>query len=326
MKLELYNRTLSAYSKGINIIGGKLSRSVSFCLVLILTIIIMPPAALSRSVPGPDTPDPLKNAWLQFHGSNLCQGVDAVFSFNDRGVEIWSLVEDEKSYRKFIQLLEPLKPAYRIEVYATYPQKEEKPDNRREPPPSLWQNYELRSYLGDPFARGMERADFEQRTQLYLSPPDEIIRQQLVLFAEQTLDWNRKMERYARDLPSLIRTAADPQLSSPLKSSAKEICLEHVRGIERYIGRLNSNLSRALPRSDANESGEEAKPVDGTLIERATRISEAVGKVSQRVHRFIHPENFTVSLDELREPSLLQSLKMLQKMDSELRKALETTL
>ena len=231
MKLELYNRTLSAYSKGINIIGGKLSRSVSFCLVLILTIIIMPPAALSRSVPGPDTPDPLKNAWLQFHGSNLCQGVDAVFSFNDRGVEIWSLVEDEKSYRKFIQLLEPLKPAYRIEVYATYPQKEEKPDNRREPPPSLWQNYELRSYLGDPFARGMERADFEQRTQLYLSPPDEIIRQQLVLLPSRRLTGTGKWNVMPGS--SIIdpnRGGSATELS--LKSSAKEICLEHVRGIE----------------------------------------------------------------------------------------------
>ena len=44
--------------------------------------------------------------------------------------------------------------------------------------------------------------------------------------------------------------------------------------------------------------------------------------IARRVHRFIYPEYYTVELEELRNPSLLESLRTLQRMVLEFQEAL----
>ena len=53
-----------------------------------------------------DAPVDLLRVWLRFHEIDLCQEIDTVFVFNKNGMEVWSRVEDDKSYRKFENLLE----------------------------------------------------------------------------------------------------------------------------------------------------------------------------------------------------------------------------
>jgi hypothetical protein len=52
----------------------------------------------------------------------------------------------------------------------------------------------------------------------------------------------------------------------------------------------------------------------GSPAERATAISSTAQDVARRIYRFIHPQQHTVDLDELRDPSLLESLAELRRM------------
>jgi len=73
-----------------------------------------------------EVPLQLREGWLRFHEAELCQGVDAVFVFHKKGMEVWCRVEDEKNYHKFTEMLEPLRASYQIDLYATRPTPEEK--------------------------------------------------------------------------------------------------------------------------------------------------------------------------------------------------------
>ena len=123
-----------------------------FCICLITPAISRCAASddvvSSNSVPNHHTPRELAEAWLHFHEADLCQGVDAVFVFEKDGMEVRSLIEDEKSYEKFQELFAPLRSSYKIEVQVTRPPERKKSDDEREPPPSLWENDELRSFYG----------------------------------------------------------------------------------------------------------------------------------------------------------------------------------
>jgi len=44
-----------------------------------------------------EVPLQLREGWLRFHEAELCQGVDAVFVFHKKGMEVWCRVEDEKN-------------------------------------------------------------------------------------------------------------------------------------------------------------------------------------------------------------------------------------
>jgi hypothetical protein len=284
-----------------------------------LTIIRSKTAASAGSYqnePMPDTPHKLAEVWLRFHEADLCQGIDAVFVFNKGGMEVWSVVEDERSYQRFLGTLEPLRDSFRIELYAIRPPPERKSDDDRDPFPSLWENYELRANLGDPIAQDKLGPALERFLSVY--PPDEILKQRLLIYTEQTLDRNRRMERYAADLPALARMAFDSAVDPRLRLLANAVCLAHAQNLEKYIGKLDTSLRQALPKTNRksrtspqpDKSSKEAKvPVDSVV-----QISEAAHGIAKRVHYFIHPEHYTVGLDELRKPSLLELLEELQRL------------
>ena len=154
-----------------------------FCLCVAAVICMLSPMQSSRSAteqaPGHDVPIPLQQVWLHFHEAELCQGMDAAFAFNKDGLEVHSLVEDEKSYDRFQEMLEPLRKSYKIDLTAERPVVEKYPDEPTSPPASLWENLELRSFLGDPFARAKERPGSE--TRIDLPPPSEFLKQQLIV-------------------------------------------------------------------------------------------------------------------------------------------------
>ncbi len=282
--------------------------------------------AISWAPPPPrDTPQRLVEAWLRFHENDLCQGVDTVFIFDKTGMEAWCEIEDERSYQKLQELLEPLRSSYRIELYATRTPAEKKSTMDTAPPPSLWENYELRSYLGDPFARAKERrGNLDSIPEMEIPPPDEMLKRRLLVYTEQTIEWNRKMKRYAMDLPALAAVASDPAIPPELSSQANAVCVMHAQNLSRYIGKLAANLKEALPKSAKKDSPALDKSGNAGKVsgDSAGQICVAAQTVAGRVYHFIHPENYTVDLDELRQPGLLQALAGLDKMNPDFQKAL----
>lgn len=284
-------------------------------------------AHCSETAPTHDTPLALVRIWLRFHEAELCQGVRAAFVFDKDGMAVRSLVEDEESYRKFLKLIEPLRKVYRIELEERRPVKEKETQEKDEgePPPSLWENYTLRSYLGDPSARSRLKVDTEDAEEEDIYIGDWVLKRRLRFFAEQTLDWNRRMERYAEELPLLARIAMDGSAAAEVRSRAKAVCRAHAANLKRYLEKLERNMERALPPSASGTR--RAGPTDnaavvGTPVESAERISGAARDAARRIHRFIYPEQHTVQVEELRRPGLLQSLGELRKMIEGFQKAL----
>ncbi len=277
------------------------------------------------SVPNSNTPKKLREAWLSFHDIGLCQEVDALFVFNENGMEVWSRIEKDKDRRKFLKLFESLGNSYPIDLYTTRPSDEDK-EGFEEPPPSLWQNYELRSNLGDRIGLVFSRLDLEERLHLEPPPVDPSLKQRLIIYAEQTLNWNKRLRQYALDLPALARSASDSGAPSDQKTMAWIVCSDHARNLEKCIEKLADSLKQAIPvvgkikRSPAHRDPAVRKGEDP--VDRAMQISVAADSVSRRVYHFIHPEHFTVELDELRNPSLLESLWELRAMVEDFERSL----
>ncbi len=275
--------------------------------------------------PTEKTPGPLRELWLRFHESELCQDLDAVFVFHPHGLEVWCRVEDEKSFQKFSAMAEPLKKAYKIELYATRPAGK-KQQEQAEPPPSLWGNSELLRYIGDPESRVSSVATFTPAEPGEGAEPPRhlVVRQRLLIFAEQVSEWNKKMRRYGMDLPALAREGFGKDTPPDFRKRAASVCLAHARGVDRYSARLVENLTQALPkgtkRDDAAESPK--KIVKSNVpMEIASQLRNASAAVARRVSRFLHPQEHTVELSDLREPSLLESLRSLHTMVSGLQEA-----
>jgi hypothetical protein len=278
------------------------------------------------SIPSVNTPKKLAEVWLRFHDKDLCQGIDANFIFSGDRMEVRGLIEDNRSYQKFEAMLNPLRSSYTIDLHLERCPEEKKADEEKEknPPASLWENLELRSFLGDAIARARVRIDFEDDSFLDIPPPSEMLKQRLLMYAEKVLEWNTEMERYAKHLPDLTRVAQESALPSGLRASANSVVMDHARKMGRLISRLRSNLERAFPRTenvDDNPRTEKSAPEPKNIVDDAGHVSEYAQTVSQRVYQFIYPERYTVSLDELRRPSLLESLKLLQKMTDDFQRA-----
>jgi hypothetical protein len=294
------------------------------CLTLGLSLAILASMAAesvgsSQNMPLPDSPQKLVEVWLRFHESDLCKGIDSIFVFGGNRIEVWSLIEDERSYEKFLEMIESLRSSFSVELYTARPPREKKSDDEGDPPPSLWQNDELRANLGDPVARYKNWPGIQQPASVI--PPDEILRQRLLIYARQTLDRSSKMERYATEMPALVRIALASTGKSDLRRLAKAVCLAHAHNLEKQIGKLEDSLKQALPRArDVDHPAPKPdKPgiEDRSPVESAERISGAAQDIARRVYRFIHPEHYTVGLNELRKPGLLESLQQLQKMNEE---------
>jgi hypothetical protein len=283
-------------------------------------------ADLSENVPGSNTPQKLQEAWLRFHESDLCQEVDAVFIFNKNGMEAWSRIESDRSAQKYLDLFGFPGDAIQVELYTTRPVAKKKSTDDDDPPPSLCQNRELRANLGDPAALVTTRATLDEPDAIQSATPDHLMKQRLYVFAERTLDWNGKMEKYAAELSSLIRFALDPALAPELRSRSMRVCAEHTRNLEKQIGKLSGSLVLAFPKpskKDLTSSPPEAYDIGSqNLLDGSEKIAAETHEVARRVHSFIHPEGFAVELDELRHPSLLDSLKTLRGMVLDFQKAI----
>jgi hypothetical protein len=57
--------------------------------------------------------------------------------------------EDEKAFTRLKEMLQPLRAKYRIGLYPTRPLSDKKSLLELNPPPSFWNNEELRRYLRD---------------------------------------------------------------------------------------------------------------------------------------------------------------------------------
>lgn len=281
-------------------------------------------ADISEPMGIPDAPKVLCRIWLRYHETDLCQGMDAVFVFSNNGMEVWSRIEDEESYEKLQRLLEPLHDTYRIEMYATHPTEDEESDLGWDPPSSLWENQELRSFLGDPFARARERLDFDSQRDMIYPPANEILRQRLLVYAEEVIEKNRKIKRYAADLPSLAGVATDPAIAPALRLKAAQISKTHAKNLEKELDRLEKNLKYAFPRS-TEEDLASVQPESGnagkSYAEMARMIAVDARNFTGRVDDFIHPKQYTVDVGELRRPGLLEAIKRLKKMVSDFQKA-----
>ena len=277
----------------------------AFCFAYI-AIAIAPAAAspLTKS----------REVWLRFHEAELCQGVDAVFAFSEKGIEIWSVVEEEKSYQKLLDLLAPLRASQQVSLYATRPVPEKKSPEDRDPPPSLWNNMEIRGYFQDLRDPGQGGVSVRPKTP---GDPDFLVKQRIMMFATQTLELDRKMKRYTADLTELSEVAFGMEFDAELRRRAAATCLGHTQGIRKVAERLTDNLILALPKGSkrlseraerSNRSS--AGPPDQSIIS----LASATRSIARRIYRFIHPEKHTVGLVDLREPSLLESLKTLRIM------------
>jgi hypothetical protein len=274
-----------------------------------------------RGTPLRDVAAPLRDLWLRFHETDLCLGLDTVFVFQPKGMEIWCRVEDEKSYQALSALVEPLQHSYRIDLYATHPNREKKPYTPEDddPLPSLSNNAELRLYFRDPFLRGLATDDLESlRSRENLDPETK---HRLKVFGDQILESEQKMERLAGDLPSLAEAGYGANAVPAIQTRARAVCLKHVRDVGKYAERLAEDLNHAFPRGagrtpppvpSTDARGIPVAPFDSALV-----ISTRAQDLAQRVMRFLYPKTHTVNLADLRQPSLIDSLNDLQKAASD---------
>jgi hypothetical protein len=269
--------------------------------------------AASGSVPSAQTPVGLREFWLRFHETGLCQELDTVFSFQGKGLEIWCVADDEKNYRKLKDLAAASEASRSITVYATRsPAGKKKPD-LPSPPPSLWNNEELVGAIQHtpvwslPGGSAAEGSSGNGRV--------DVVKQRLIIYAERLLDWSGKLRRSGAELPALVRLGMAPELPPAQRRRVLALCHAHAQEANKNASRLSDNMSPAIPKSgkrpDAVEKQAAPKMPDspGDLAGEIERIS---ARVARGVHRFLYPREHTVELGDLREPELLESLKTLR--------------
>jgi hypothetical protein len=279
----------------------------------------------SESRPTGETPRELAEVWLRFHALDLCQDNETTFLFHADGMEVHVLIEDEGSYEKLQRMLEPLRGSHRIVLDATHPPEEdEESDKRNDPPPSLWENNALRAYLGDPHAQTREQTDFEYEPQADPFVEDMFFKYRLMAYAERILDWSRKVERHAADLPALARMALDASADRELRIQASSISQAHSEEMRKNIEKLEKNLKYALPRSardDWRSSRTRRSEKAKDPVEAAAAVAAGAQTAARRIHDFIYPDQHTVNLEELRQSSLLESLRELRSINADFQKA-----
>jgi hypothetical protein len=284
---------------------------------------ILPPTY----APGDDIPRDLRLSWLNFHHARLCRGVDTVFVFNPKGMEVWCRVEDRKNYRKFLEILAPLESSYQVDLYTTWASEETK-EAKRDPPPSVWNNAELRSYLRDPFLTGGSRMSSSLPFDVIIGGRSGfLLKQRLLMFVEETLEWRTVLLRYAMHLPGLTWTAFDPAAPAGSKEKAAAVCLDHAREIGKHIRKIFENLEKATPKANGLERKSQKQAFEGeddlSPFRMSLRLSGMAQSVARSIYRFFYPEMHSVGLIELREPLLLDSLTALERDVEAYRHAVE---
>jgi len=279
----------------------------------------MGPDSIS-SAPAPDTPLKLREVWLRFHKDNLCEEVDAAFAFHEDQMEVLVNIGDGKNSGKLIKMVETLNDSYRINLRTVKIQTELDLIDIRNTPPSFSVNSRLGEYLRDSFIRDSV-IHWGDQTDSTGWNPSIMFGQRLLMFARDTLDYNRKIRLYAEHLPQLARVASDTRITPDLRNQALEVCRAHVKKLEKYTNKLNGNLVMALPKAP-KESDKPASPnppimTVGSSVDIAVRMADEANDLSRLVYRFIFPQSHTVDFRDLLDPSLLQSLKRLQETTAE---------
>jgi hypothetical protein len=141
----------------------------------------------------------------------------------------------------------------------------------------------------------------------------------MYLFTVQILDLKKKMERYAADMRDLALLAADSSMESKIRMKAKAICIAHSEELKKVLSKLRSSLALAIPNANAINRAD-GSPAEKNPVASSIQIAEFAHGLSGRIEKFIYPEQYTVTLEELRESSLLDSLKSLFKMNMEFQK------
>jgi hypothetical protein len=280
-------------------------------------------APLQLAVPQQSPPE-IAGVWLRFHELQLCERLDVVFVFGESALEAWCRIEDEGDYERLLQLVQPLRTGFDIEVYPTH-LPEDKGDEQVAPPPSLSNNPELLNYL---FATGTPEKRFDPYPDRALQAVtrDIMVKHRIVMFAEQVLGWSRKIRRYGGELPALVSFGFGRGASPGLKSRVTAICLKHAQEIERDASRLEDNLKQALPSESRRQRGDSEDSTDGggtlSLLAAAQRVADAADAAARRVYRFIYPQLHTVAVTDLKEPPLLNGLRTLRRLTSEFQEAI----
>jgi hypothetical protein len=104
--------------------------------------------------------------------------------------------------------------------------------------------------------------------------------------------------------------------------------MAHARNMGKLLSKLNGSLDHAFPRLEIGARivpPERAGSAPKDIVEFADQISKYAQTVAQRVSQFIYPEHYSVGLDELRQPGLLESLRTLRKMNSDFQKEFAKT-
>ncbi len=263
---------------------------------------------------------PLLDVWLRFHEKEFCQDLDTVFVFHPQGMEIWCRVEDERSYQRFSEMLEPLRSSFEIAVYVTRPSPQKKSREDDDPPPSLWNNETLQYYLSET-SRNIPLPGEED--QPFHASRRAAMKQRLLLWADQILSWDNKVRRFAADLPALARLAFGGGGDPAIKKRAASVCLAHCQSLDRNLSRLSDNLGEALPRA-SKASRAENRPAKLYLptspAELVAIASSQARKVAERVYHFIYPQGYTVELSDLKQSSLLEALREVRRILAELQK------
>jgi hypothetical protein len=290
-----------------------------FGIILFWLLPLLPPAGTIPANVPVQAPSEIVDVWLRFHETELCQDLDARFVFHPRGVEVWCLIEDEKAFEKFTAMLEPLRQSYEIEVYPTRPAPPRKSWDQREPLPSLWNNDELRAHLFSSPGQFIQ-PEFRHPGSL---DPDYFVKQRLILFEDQTLAYEQKMTRYGSDLPSLTYAAGAPGMTPEQKSRLTAIAAQHALELDKCASRLMDNLQQALPRaprkkgSKSDETGPSISRLN--ILESASQLARLAQATARRIFRFLNPQRHTVELSDLKEPSLLESIRRVRTLSAEFR-------
>jgi len=272
------------------------------------------------TLPGIDVPRNLREIWLAYHETELCQDLAATFVFRADGMEVWCAIEEEKAYRKLADLIDARTGKLQSELYPTRLPEEKKSRAEKGPPPSLWHNDELRAHLRDPFEQAAGRIAFDRAEDQILSPDDRL-KMRMISYAEQALDWAARMKKYGADLPLLAWAAFAAGAAPDMKLPAKSVCEKHARELGKHAGRLGEHLLRAFPKGSGQgrlkEAGAQSRQAGGSPLTFAALVSDAARDVARRVYLFIYPEKHTVGLIGLRNPDLLQALNELERMAAE---------
>lgn len=280
-------------------------------------------ASRVKGIPLREVAPPLREAWLRFHEGDLCLDIDGVFVFQPRGVEIWCRTKDERGYRQLAALMEPLRRSFQVEIYATRADREKKTGQPQddEPPPSLWTNGELRLFLRDPFYDSRVGTQYDPAEVSDGPGPAPEMKRRMKLFSDQILEWEAKMVRLASDLPVLADAGYGESPLPDIRSRAREVCLGHAREVRKCVDSLVENLTHALPRGtktgSAAMAAAPARIFADTPVRGAPVLARQAQEAGVRIIRFLYPQAHTVTLTDLREPSLIDILKAYQQTVSD---------